>query len=205
MITITHRRFLAIVGIFVALLYYLSSGAGGQPIGSNTGPAGPVRLGSVSFAVAGNASNTLNFGSYRLLTIEYVITGYSGSDIGAFQFNGDTTAANYGSWFLIGSNAATPLNTQATNIGTTPMIPVSGTGITLGRRGKMTISNVAGNNKVVRIENSNESGTTTGPSIETGWGTWLNTTSQITSIQMKLVGANNLGAGTFAIVYGDNP
>jgi hypothetical protein len=140
------------------------------------------------------------------LVIDYVITGYSGSDIGAFQFNGDATAADYGSWFAAMSNAATPLNSQtASNAGTIAVIPVSGTAITLGRVGRMIISNAANKNKVIDITTANESGTSTGPAIERGWGTWLNNTTQITQIQMMLVGANNLGAGSFAVVYGENP
>jgi hypothetical protein len=138
--------------------------------------------------------------------IEYVITGYSNTDVAAFQFNADTTAANYASWFASMSNAVPPVNSQSgSNVGTVAMIPVAGLQFLLGRRGRMIISNIATVRKMISIETANESATTTLTGIERGVGEWLNTTTQITQVKMLDVGANNINAGSFAIIYGDNP
>lgn len=170
---------------------------------------GPIpslqKLGSNIFSANGTSIGPITIPACKLLIIEYFISGYTGGDIGAFQFNADTTAANYGSWFMTASNAATPLLAQAAaNAGTLAMIPVSGTNQTVGRRGFLRISNIAANRKVVDIRNANESATSTGPSMDFGWGEWLNTAAQITQITMRLVGANSLLAGTGFVVYGDN-
>ena len=168
-------------------------------------PAGMRRLGSLNFASQAASVGPITIAPCSLLVIEYFIAGYSGADIGAFQFNADTTATNYGSWFMASTNVAVPINSGVQNLGSTAMIPVSGVGITIGRRGAIRISNVAANRKVADIRTSNESTTTTGPAIENGWGEWLNTSAQITQVKMLLVGGNQLLAGTFAIIYGDNP
>lgn len=166
---------------------------------------GWVRLGSGIFVSAGASIGPITIPAYKFLYIMHIITGYSGADIAMFQFNGDTTITNYGSWFMTKSHATTPLNAQsASNAGTVAGIPVSGTTQTVGRVGQFLISNIAANRKVIDIRNANESTTSTGPSLDEGWGEWLNTSAQITSISMKLVGGNNLNAGSGFIVYGDN-
>lgn len=163
------------------------------------------RLGSLIFTANATSVGPITIPACKFLMIVHVITGYTGADIAMFQFNGDTTVTNYGSWFMTNSNAATPINAQsANNAGTVAGIPVSGTTQTVGRVGRFFVSNIATSRKVFEISNANESTTTTGPARDGGWGEWLNTTAQITSVTMKLVGAQSLLAGTGAIIYGDN-
>ena len=173
-------------------------------------PRSERRLGALTFSAGANALGPLFIPPMQIITIEYAVTGYGGGgDIMSFQFGNastlDTTAANYGSWYTLFSNAATPLNSQVANAGSIAMIPVSGTAINLGRRGRIVISNVQTKRKVIDITNANESATSTGPSLERGWGEWLNTSDQIQQIKIVTVSSNNVGAGSFAIVYGDNP
>jgi hypothetical protein len=169
------------------------------------------RLGSLIFQAGANSLGPITIPPVQILTIEYVITAYGGGgDIMSFQFGNastlDTTAANYGSWFSFFSNAAPPVNSQsAPNAGSIAMIPVSGVSQTVGRRGRLIISNVQARRKVIDITTANESATSTGPSLERGWGEWLNTTDQIQQIKIVTVSNNNVGAGSFIIIYGDNP
>lgn len=171
---------------------------------------GPIpglpKIASFNFGTAAVSSGAITIPACKLLIIEYLVTGYSGAgDIASFRFNADSTGANYGSRFVAFSVAAPPVNSQVANAGTLGHIPVSGVSQTIGRRGTIRISNIAANRKVCVISNSNESTSSTSPSIEVGWGEWLNTTAQITSIDMRTSGGSiTLSAGSGFVVYGDN-
>lgn len=172
-------------------------------------PLGPLpglqRLASGIFASNGTSIGPISFPACKLLVIYHVIVGYTGGDIAMFQFNSDTTAGNYGSWYASMSHGGTPaLSQSASNAGTVAGIPVSGTTQTIGRIGDMTIINIAATRKTVSIRNANETTSSTLGAIDNGLGEWLNTSAQITSVTMKLVGSNSLLAGSGFIVYGDN-
>lgn len=172
----------------------------------NLNPLGLEKLTSGNFSANAASIGPFTFAARKSLIIDFVITGYTGGDIGAFQFNADTTAANYGSEFVTATNVATPVIARsAANAGTIAMIPVSGTTQTVGRRGFIRISNIAASRKVADIRISDESATSTAPPGELyGWGEWLNTTAQITQIKMLLVGANSLTTNTGFVVYGSD-
>lgn len=215
-ITLTRRDFVngmaaaGILGAMIPELMRIAPSLASQIIV----PPGLRRLGSLNFASTGASQGPITIAACKFLFIVHGIIGYSGSDIATFQLNADTTATNYGSGFqemTAAANAATGsfLTTgTVVNSGTIAGIPVSGIPLTTApgaRVGDFTIHNPAANRKIFNIRNSNESTTATWPTQEFGWGEWLNTSAQITSIKMLTKSANNLLAGSFAIIYGDNP
>lgn len=168
---------------------------------------GLQRLASFNFGSAAATSGAIAITPCKILIIEYLITGYSGADVGSWRWNADATGTNYGTWWYLASNASTPLLAKQTSIngvGSVANTPVSGVTQTVGRRGCLRISNIAASRKIIDIRNSNESTTTTGPSMDFGWGEWLNTTAQITSVEFRTNGGANFNVNSGFIIYGDN-
>lgn len=164
------------------------------------------RIGGFRFNAAAVSSGNIQIPARDVLLILVVVTGYSGGDIASLRFNADATAAGYGSTWKTQSNAAPPVNAQVTNNGTLAHITLGSAGITIGRMVLVQISNIAGQRKIICMENSNESTTSTeGVADIKGWGEYTVTAGQITQIDMRTSGgANTLNAGSGFIVYGDN-
>lgn len=164
------------------------------------------RIGGFRFNTAAVSSGNIQIPPRDFLIIVCIVTGYSGGDIASLRFNADATATNYGSTWKTQTNAAPPVNAQVANNGTLAHITLGSANITVGRMVLVQIANIAGQRKIVCLENSNESTTTTeGVADIKGWGEYTVTAGQITQIDMRTSGgANTLNVNSGFIVYGDN-
>lgn len=167
---------------------------------------GLPRIGGTKLSAAAVTTGAIQIPPRDVIVVLAVITGYSGGDIASLRFNADATATNYGSTWKTQSNAAPPVNAQVANNGTLAHITLGSAGIAIGRMVLVQIANIAGQRKIICMENSNESATTTeGVADIKGWGEYTVTAGQITSIEMRTSGgAITMNAGSGFIVYGDN-
>lgn len=167
---------------------------------------GLERLGSVVLGSAAVTTGAITIPARDILIVVPRITGYSGSDIASLRFNADSTVTNYTSSFINATSASPPVLARVNNAGTLGHIPLASTGITLGRMGIASISNLAGARKVVQLSVNDEQSATTAATTDIwGFGEWLNTAAQITSIEMRTSGGSiTMNAGSGFVVYGAN-
>jgi hypothetical protein len=119
-----------------------------------------------------------------------------------FQFNGDTTATNYAAGFWQRSNASTPVTSRTVRAGNTAGLEGNVVGSSSPMMSWHLITNYATSRKVAEIRGEVESGSGNA-SIYEGWGEWLNTTAQITTVVL-VYPSNLLPVGTTFQVYGFN-
>ena len=165
------------------------------------------RLGSLTLAGSAVTTGVLTIPARDLLFVLCRVTGYSNTDIASLRFNADSTVTNYTSSFITGTSAtAPPVLARVNNAGTLGHIPIASTAIVVGRTSMISISNFATTRKVCKISSADEQTSATAATIDiNGYGEWLNTAAQITSIEMRTSGGTNtLNAGSGFIVYGAN-
>lgn len=169
-------------------------------------PPNMERLGSLKLGGSAVTTGVLTIPARDVLLVICRVTGYSGTDIASLRFNADSTITNYTSSFITGTSASPPVLARVNNVGTLGHIPIASTGITVGRTAIISISNFATTRKVCKIDSSDEQTSTTAGTIDiNGYGEWLNTAAQITSIEMRTSGGSNtLNAGSGFVVYGAN-
>lgn len=170
-------------------------------------PNGMERLGGLVLGGAAVTTGVLTIPARDMLLVLMRVTGYSGTDIASLRFNADSTVGNYTSSFVTATSAtAPPVLARVNNAGTLGHIPAGSTGITTGRVAQYVISNFATTRKVATIQQGAEQTTTAAGTIDIfGFGEWLNTAAQITSIEMRTSGGTNtLSAGSGFEVYGIN-
>ena len=182
------------------LTFPLSTANGGT--GSANGAA--TKLCGARLSVAAQTTGAISCTAAEIFFCIYNIAGYSGGgDIASFRFNGDSTAGNYQARWMVFSNATTPV-LSAVNFTTGGNIQLGPTAITLGRSGMIKCSNFTSIRKVCRIEEAEESSSqATLPQLGLAHGEWFNTSSQITSIEMRTNGGSvTMAAGSSFICYG---
>lgn len=177
------------------------------PIPPGLSPSGnfpPIFLGGAGpITVAAANLGTIAIIPMNTLWIEITLTGFSGSDQLGIRFNGDT-GANYVSRFLTAAAGVATL-TDAPFVSATAMRLTAAAG-TLGAHVSLRINNILGVSKQTLIQSQTTSGAAgTAPALAvSASGEWVNTTAQITSVQVLVVGANNLSVGSSVSIWGTN-
>lgn len=167
-------------------------------------PTGYDYLGSVVLGSAAASTAALTIEARDVLLIQARITGYGGADIAALRFNADATTTNYRSRWVTYSNVAVPIN-AGIDTAASAMVLLGPTGITLGRSVLLGITNLSSVNKTMWIQSAEEvAAQATVPPVALGWGEWFNTAAQITSIDMRTNGGQNLNTGSGFAVFGRN-
>jgi hypothetical protein len=165
-------------------------------------PAGFDLLGSYKFTASAASSTAIPIEVRELLVIQFNVTGYGGTDIASFRFNGDT-GTTYNTSFITWSTAAptTPTNSLSAN-----MIRTGANGVTNQRSGTLTVYNYSGTAHPCTIQSLTQAAAASAPVISVGGGNWNSAaTAQITTVQMLCPGGQTLSTGTSFIVWGQNP
>jgi hypothetical protein len=166
-------------------------------------------LGSTFLAASASSTSTVTIAAKDYLICRGRITGYGGGgDIAMWVWNGDVTAANYQTRYIIFSNAATPLNTSVNfcSAGCSAAaggIPLGDAAITVGRNNEIECTNFATKNKVCNLRHSWEStSSTVFNSTGMGYAEWFNTTNQITNVKLVTLTGQVMGAGSGFVCFG---
>ena len=173
-------------------------------------PVGMERLGSNKLASAGTSVGAITIPPRDLLFIWVAINGYGGGgDIGALQFNADTTATNYGSRMVYLNATASATLTNQSNNGTIARIPCGPTAVTTGRTAMAFVNNHSQNAVKPITMIADVAQTTAATEINVVpcqiWGQY-NTggaTTLITQVNLITPSAN-MSTGSGFIVYGAN-
>jgi hypothetical protein len=161
-------------------------------------------IGSIRMSASGVSTGVLTIPAREQLMLIVNIAGYSGGDIASLRFNGDSGTTYWDrhiSWAAGGTTAA---NTQTPS---TTLIRLAANGVTQGRTVMVGIMNLANVSKPVTIQCCTLTGAAaTVGLMDVGIGEWVNTSAQITSIEMRTAGGSiTMPAGTGFTVYGSNP
>lgn len=160
-------------------------------------------LGSIKMGANATTSAVLTIPAREQLFIMVVVAGYGGGDRVSLVFNGDTANNYWDRHLASAAGASTFGNSQNANQG---LIRLAANASTAGRIISVFVKNIAAASKPVVIHTATATGTAgTVGEIDIGAGEWVNTVSQITTIQLKTAGGQNLLAGTEFSVYGVNP
>jgi hypothetical protein len=159
-------------------------------------------LGSTKLTVQAASTAVVAFPARDLLMVVVDVTGYSGADVASLRFNGDS-GANYW-WRHLQSAAAATTFTNSQGL-SAPRCQLAGTAVVQGRSVQVFITNFRTVSKaaIIRTQN-NTNAAATGGILTLGGCEWVNTTAQITSIQMLNAGANQLTVGSGFAVFGKN-
>jgi hypothetical protein len=172
-------------------------------IGFNYGPDSmfpPIYLTGATLTSAAAAFPTLTFPAYSSLQILLHIAGYSGSDLGSLRFNADSGNNYWDRNISIAAAGVTNVNNETTT--TSQMrFGIAGTKQVVCL---FNIQNLLAVSKLVRGSVAMATGAVgTAATIISGMaGEWVNTTAQITSLSVQVVGANNFVAGSTVQVFG---
>jgi hypothetical protein len=166
---------------------------------------GMEELGSIRLGSAAVTTGVLTIPAREQLFLLCNIAGYSGGDIASLRFNGDTGANYWDRHLTAAAGGVTLVNTQTAS---TTLIRLAGNAVTTGRSVAVSIMNLAAVSKSVAIApvQTNTGTAATVGVMDIGGGEWVNTTAQITSIEMRTAGGSiTLSAGSGFTVYGSNP
>jgi hypothetical protein len=168
-------------------------------------------LGSTFLGAPASSTSTVVIAAKDYLICRGRITGYGGAgDIAMYQFNTDTTAANYQTRYVVFSNAATPALTSvnfcsAGCSAAAPGIPLGDAAITVGRNNEIECNNLATKPKVCNLRHSWESSSsTTFNSMAVGYAQWFNSAAQITQVRLATLNGQNMGTGSGFVCLGKN-
>lgn len=160
-------------------------------------------LGSLGCVSACTSTGALQIPPRDVLFIVMKITGYTGADIESLRFNGD--AGNNYWWRHLESAAAASTFVNTESAAATNICQLAATGITGGRISTVWILNKPTLSKRATILTGNITGAAgTRGVINIGGCEWVNTTSAITSIELRNAGANSFMADTEFGVFGRN-
>jgi hypothetical protein len=160
------------------------------------------KLGTARLTAAAT-SLTLDIPAREVLIVQGLVTGLSASDTVAMRFNGATTNYWYRTLHAV-QGVATVTNGQAVSTTQILLDQIAGTGALVFR---CEISNRLATSKTMthRSQRSTGSAATAGGLHLTCGGEWVNTTAQITQIQIKSTGGTaTLSADTHFAVFGSN-
>lgn len=163
------------------------------------------RLGSTRLTASAQATAVVTIPAREQLYILINIAGYSGGDIASLRFNGDTGTNYWSRHITFASGAATGVDNPTPSA---TLLRLAGNAVTQGRSVSCSIMNLATVSKAVGISHiqTNTGAAATVGVLNIGGGEWVNTTAQITTIQMLTAGGSiTMPAGTGFTVYGSNP
>lgn len=160
-------------------------------------------LGRDKFASSLAAGAVVPIEARDMLMIVVRVLGYSGADIASLRFNGDT-GANYRS--RSESVAAGGVTFTDAPQASATLARLHPTTTTLQRVSQHIISNNLGTSKLGTISALTGSGSAATQSVnEWGGFEWVNTTAQITSVQLLTAGGSiTMPAGTGMAIFGMN-
>lgn len=163
------------------------------------------KLGSIRLSGSAVTTGVLTIPAREQLYLLINIAGYSGGDIASLRFNGDSST-NYWSrhiTFATGGVTATDVPTASASL-----LRLAGNSVTTARTVTCSIINLASVSKSVAIQTL-QTGTGAAATVgvlNIGGGEWVNTSAQITSIEMRTAGGSvTMPAGTGFTVFGCNP
>lgn len=160
-------------------------------------------LASYRFGSAAASSSVLTIPACELLQIQFNIESYSGGGgIAALRFNGSTTITEYSSEYITWSTAA-PTVTNV--LGTFGGFKLGANSVTVQRSGFLTIKNAVGSTSHLITCQSLTHAAATAASVQSAGGGKFTGAGQITSVQMLVDTAVNLGASSSFAVFGMNP
>lgn len=163
------------------------------------------KLGSIRLSASAVTTGVLTIPAREQLYLLINIAGYSGGDIASLRFNGDT-GANYWSRHITSAAAGVTLvNNESVS---QTLLRLAGNTSTQGRSVSCSILNLATVSKAVGISHiqTNTGAAGTAGLLNFGGGEWVNTSAQITSIEMRTAGGSiTMPAGTGFTVFGCNP
>jgi hypothetical protein len=186
-------------------------------LGGGLGPVlGLQRIGGTKLASAAVTTGAITVPPVDIIFLVCSITNYSGADVASLRFNGDS-GANYAYKHLDSVTDSTTVYTAATATMST-ISNVSGTGDTSIPLGALTaqkprivhcwIQNQLAVAKPLAFQTATGVGSVTIGSVgfpDVGYAEWINTTAQITSIEMRTRGGSiTLSAGSGFAVFGLN-
>jgi hypothetical protein len=161
-------------------------------------------LGSTKLVSAAVTTGVVTISARDILCVLVRVTGYSSGDIASLRFNADS-GANYWSKGSSAGTTATSITavTAATSVTLAKMFAANAT---QGRSAVVSITNNATTEKIGAISGATGSGTAgTGGILECNSFGWVNTTAQITSIEMRTFnGVVTLSSGSGFAVFGRN-
>lgn len=163
-----------------------------------------VFLGSTILAASAANTAVVTIPAYTELLITVNISSYpGGADIASLRFNADS-AANYWDRHLTVAAAGVAF-TNVQNASTT-LIRLAGATATTGRVAVCNFMNQTTRSKVGTIQVQTLTGAAATVGImDFGSGEWVNTTAQITSVQMLTAGGLTMGTGSGFSVFGATP
>lgn len=168
------------------------------------GPWPPVFLAQTPPLTAAAANlGTLTIPGMNHLYMQITSTGLSGSDFASIRFNGDT-GANYVSRFAtVAAGGVTVVDAPFVSATAMRLTAISGT---VGQSIWLSINNFATVSKQAIITGPLFTGAaaTAATLVIGGAGEWVNTTAQITSVQVLIGGANNFNTGSSLTIWGSN-
>jgi hypothetical protein len=161
-------------------------------------------LGGLILASAAVTTGVLTIPARNQLIVVVTVTGYSGADIASLRFNADA-GANYWSRYNGSTAAAGTTFVNNTNVSQT-LARMFGATQTTSRSALVKINNQLAVSKAGCVSALSGSGTAaTAGALEFGGFEWVNTTAQITTIEMRTAGGTlTLNAGSGFTVYGMN-
>lgn len=171
---------------------------------SNYGPWPPVFLNQTPPLTAAAANlGTLAIPAMNHLYVNVMSAGLSGSDSIIARFNADS-GANYVTRFATiaagGVIVADAAFASATSLRLSPAATTQGQSIWLSINNFLSVSKQID----VRAPLFTGAVATAATLVIGGAGEWVNTTAQITSVQILLAGANNFNAGSSVTIWGSN-
>jgi hypothetical protein len=161
-------------------------------------------LGSIRLNGSAATTGVLAIPARERLTIHCNIAGYSGGDIASLRFNGDAGANYWDRHISYAAGGVTPVNAQ--NVSTT-LIRLAAATATVHRMAVVDVINIASLSKVcsMTVQTATQSAANAGI-LDIGSGEWVNTSAQITSVEMRTAGGSiTMPAGTSITVFGVNP
>lgn len=160
-------------------------------------------LGSTVLASSAATTGALTIDARDILCVLVRVTGYPSADIASLRFNADS-GTNYWTKHASAAAAATTFTISTANVSKT-LAQMFATAVSTGRSAVVTITNNATTEKIGSISGTTGSGVaSTLGTIETNSFGWVNTSAQITSIEMRVAGANTMSTGSGFAVFGRN-
>jgi hypothetical protein len=171
----------------------------GAAIGSISIQPG-IFLDGASLGANAAAFPLLTFPAFNSLDIRLNITGLSGSDTLILRFNADAGANYWDRNLTVAAGAVVVVDTNTTTANQIKVAIATTKSIT----GRLTVTNSLAVSKLVSGAVSMGTGAvgTAGTGVISMAGEWINTTAQITSLSVLLLGANNILAGSSVQVFG---
>lgn len=160
-------------------------------------------LGSYVFTSSLQTSPAIPIAPRDLLLIQVRVTGYSGGDIASLRFNGDTGTNYWWRCLSVAAGGVTWTNAQAASATLLQLHPAT---TTQQRSSAHFITNLATKAKVMTTTATTSTGSAaTVGAGELGWGEWVNTSTQITSVTLLTAGGSvTMPTGTGFSVFGRN-